>query len=159
MEVLYMTAASVEPHKSSLGSMDANLMAVIAYVGGAILSLIPYLGFVAWLVPLVIFFMEKNSIFVKFHAMQSFLLNVVGAILAILIAIISGIALAAAGTVDGAFAALGTIAVIGVLGTIITLIILVFAIIAIVNAYGYKLYKIPVVGNFAEKFANKTPVV
>lgn len=154
-----MTAAIVGPHKSSLGSMDANIMALIAYIGGAILSFIPFLGYVAWLVPLVIFFMEKNSTFVKFHAMQSFLLNIVGAILAILIAVISGIALAAARTADGAFAALGTIAFIGVIGTIISLVILVFAIIAIVNAYGYKLYKVPVIGNLAEKFAFKTPIV
>lgn len=153
-----MTAAIVEPHKSSLGSMDANIMALIAYIGGAILSFIPYLGYVAWLVPLVIFFMEKNSTFVKFHAMQSFLLNVVGAVIAIILAIILGISAAAATTLDGAYAALGAVAIFGVIGTIVTLIILVFAIIALVNAYGYKLYKIPVIGNFAEKFANKTPV-
>jgi uncharacterized membrane protein len=115
---------------------------------------------VAWLCPLFLFFFEKNSVFVKFHAMQAFLLNAIGAVLAFLVSVvIGGIVLAsinASTSLNSYTAALGAAGVIGFFATIIGLIILVFSIIALVSAYQYKLYKAPVLGNFAEKLAMKT---
>ena len=74
-----MNAGSIDPHKSTIGGMDANLLALIAYIASAAVGFIPLLRYLAWLAPLVIFFMEKESGFVKFHAMQSFVLNLIGA--------------------------------------------------------------------------------
>jgi uncharacterized membrane protein len=160
LEVLDMSAEIYGPHKSSIGGMDANVMALIAYIGASVLSWIPGVKYVAWLFPLFLFFFEKNSVFVKFHAMQAFLLNAIGAVLAFLVSVvIGGIVLAsinASTSLNSYTAALGAAGVIGFFATIIGLIILVFSIIALVSAYQYKLYKAPVLGNFAEKLAMKT---
>ncbi len=141
--------AIVEPHKSSLG-MDANVAVLIAYLGGVVVGWIPVIRYAAFLVPLVIFILEKESKFVRFHAMQSFALNILGLVLGLLFTlvttIISGsIAYSSPGT------ALALISAMGVLGIIVSLGILVLAIIAVVNGFQYKEYHLPVLGNLAVK--------
>ena len=151
-----MAVVSVEPHKSSLGDLDANIVALIAYVAAGVIGWIPYLKYVAWLAPLVIFFLEKKSGFVRFHAMQAFILNAISAVLSfLLVVVIGGIAMGSMNTVGNVYAAAGTVLLLGTIATIIGVIITIFAIIALVNALQYKTYRIPVIGNLADKFSNK----
>jgi uncharacterized membrane protein len=142
---------TVEPHKSSLG-MDANIAILIAYLGGVAVGWIPGLNFVAWLVPLVVFILEKESKFVRFHAMQSFALSLVGVVFAVILTIFTGIF--AATLVYSPGAGLGLLGLIATLGTIVSVVILVFAVIAIIQGFQYKEYKIPVIGNLAVKMAD-----
>jgi len=131
--------------KSALG-LDGNLAAAIGYpiVIIAIITLI----------------MDKENKFIKFHSLQAILLS--AAIVALWIALvvlsiilgIIGIALGAAGSAGGALG--------GIVGLLWTLIMLVFGlgaliaiIMAAVKAYGGNYYKLPIIGNMAEKFANK----
>ncbi len=142
---------TVEPHKSSLG-MDANIAILIAYLGGVAVGWIPGLNYIAWLVPLVVFILEKESKFVRFHAMQSFALSLVGVVFALILTIFTGIF--AATLVFSPGAGLGLLALIATLGTIVSVVILVFAVIAIIQGFQYKEYKIPVIGNLAVKMAD-----
>ena len=145
------------PHKSSLG-MDANLLAMLAYLVTGIFAWLPGIRYFAWAAPLILFFIEKDSSFVRFHAMQAFILNVIGALLAfILNVVVYGIFAAGMYTTDynAWSASLGALGVISIIAGVICIIISVFAIIALVKAYGYREYQIPLVGNFAEKFAKK----
>lgn len=139
-----------EPHKSSIGGLDANLMALIAYLGGAVLGFIPGVKYVAFLVPIIIYLIEKDSQFVKFHAMQSILLSVVGVVLSIIIAIISAIVISV-----NVYAGIGAAYALIVIAWIITIVFLVFFIIAAIKAYKYELYKMPLIGKWAEKIAIK----
>jgi len=150
-----MAAAFVNPHKSSLGNMDANVLALLAYLATGIIGWIPYLGYVAWLVPLLIYFLEKQSWFVRFHAMQAFLLNIVNSLISFVLTVIVGgiITASAINNYENAMGAIATVAGITVFVTIISLVFTIFAIIALVNAYQYKVYKIPVIGGIAEKIA------
>lgn len=131
--------------KSALG-LDGNLAAALGYPIGilAIISLV----------------MEKENRFVKFHAWQSILLYV--AFIAVWIAlvvlsIILGVIGIAASAAGSAGSALGSI--IGLLWTLVWLAIFLGGLIAIivgaVKAYGGNLFKLPIIGNMAEKFANK----
>ena len=131
--------------KSALG-LDGNVAAALGYPIGiiAIISLI----------------MEKENRFVKFHAIQSILLYV--SLLAIWIALIVisiilgviGLAASAAGSAGGALSG-----IIGLLWTLIMLVLGLGALIAIimgaVKAYGGNYYKLPIIGNMAEKIVNK----
>lgn len=145
-----------EPHKSSIGGMDANIMAILTYIASLVVSWIPVIRYFAWLVPLVFFVMEKQSNFVKFHAMQSFVLNAVCAILTFLISvIIGGIVSASVFNVYAAYSALGLIGLIGFLTMAVCLVITIFAIIAMVKAYRYEEYHIPFAGRIAGKLAGK----
>ncbi len=142
---------TVEPHQSSLG-MEANIAVLIAYLGGVVISWIPYAGYVAFLVPLLIFILEKESGFVRFHAMQSFALNILGLILRLLIQLVIMVVTPAL-LYSSPGAALGIIGAVGFIGTILSLAILVLAIIAVVNGFQYKEYKLPVLGDLAAKMA------
>ena len=53
-----MSATIVEPHKSSIGNLDANVMALLAYLATGILMYIPYIKYVAWLA--LVFFLKTK---------------------------------------------------------------------------------------------------
>lgn len=80
-----------QPHKSSLGNLNANVVAIFCYCIAIIFSLIPDVRFVAWSVPLFFFLSEKDSVLVKFHAMQAFVINIIGAILSLLLVSFRGL--------------------------------------------------------------------
>lgn len=128
--------------KSALG-LDGNVAAALGYPIGiiAIISLI----------------MEKENRFVKFHALQSLCFHVGMIILMIALWIIGAIML-----VGGAAAAAATEsgAIGGLVGMLFGLLWLVFIvsyfvglILSAVKAYQGAWFKLPIIGNMAEKWA------
>lgn len=147
-----MSVNIVQPHKSSLGDIDANVMALVAYLSATVLGWIPGIRYVAWLAPLVIFFLEKNSGFVKFHAMQAFVLNAISTAFFVVISVIlGGIVAAALVGPTGVYAAFGALGLVTMLSTLVAIVFTVFAIIALIQAYQYKEYRIPIVGGLSDK--------
>ena len=103
--------------RSSL-NMNENIVALIAYLFG-------------WVSGLIIFLLEKESRFVRFHALQS--LTFFGGM-----SLILGV--------------LGRIPVIGVVIAIVGAVLsLGFWIIGMINAYRGELYRFPVVGDFVAR--------
>lgn len=149
-----MSGKTIAPHKSSLG-LEANQMALVAYIATAVLAFIPGIKYVAWLAPLVIYFLEKDSVFVKFNAMQAFVLNACGAVLGILVTVLIGGALSAAyiGSPTAIGAAFGLLGLVTFLSWAISLVITVFAVIAALRAFNYQVYRIPFAGGIAAKVA------
>lgn len=125
--------------KSAIG-LDANLAAALGYPIGV-------LG-------LINFFIDKDNKFVRFHGIQSVLYSaIVGAVFTvvwILLAIIGMIL----SQISGALGAL-----IGILYLLLFLVFLVVWFGALLysgyRAYQGETFKLPVVGNFAEKIAGK----
>lgn len=153
-----MAVTNYEPHKSSVGGLDANVLAMLTYIAGIIICFIPGIRYFAFLVPLVIYLMEKESVFVKFHAFQAFILNATCAILSFLVSVVVGGIVSASITSYNYYTISSSLGVLGVLGfivTIISIVIAVFAIIAMVKAYQYTEYRIPIAGKFAAKIAHK----
>ena len=131
--------------KSALG-LDGNLAAALGYPIG--------------ILALICLVMEKENRFVKFHAWQAILLYaawIVVWIALVVLSIILGVIGIAASAAGSAGSALGSI--IGLLWTIVWLVIFVGGLIAVilaaVKAYGGNYFKLPIIGNMAEKFANK----
>ncbi len=130
--------------KSALG-LDGNLAAALGYPIG--------------IIAIICLIMEKENRFVKFHALQSILLHVGFIVVAIavwIIGIVLLIAGAAASAASGSGAAGG---IIGMLFGLIWLVVIVAyvggLIFAAVKAYGGNQFKLPIIGNMAEKFASK----
>ena len=131
--------------KSALG-LDGNLAAALGYPIG-ILALISLI-------------MEKENRFVQFHAWQAILLWAAFIVVWIALVVLSiilaaiGIAASAAGSAGGAVGS-----IIGLLWSLVWLVILLGGLIAIImgaiKAYGGAYFKLPIIGNMAEKFANK----
>lgn len=153
-----MSLRTYEPHKSSLGGTDANIMALLAYLIAIILNFIPGAHWFAWIVPLIIYLMEKDSQLVKFHAAQAFVLSAVGAILYIILDAINAAIWvgSAAFWLSGSWgaAAAGSI-IIGLISIVIAIIIAIFEILAMINAHKYSEYNIPFIAGLAEKFREK----
>ncbi|MGI6545160.1 MAG: DUF4870 domain-containing protein [Fastidiosipilaceae bacterium] len=144
-----------QDHVSSIGNQKANIIALIVYVAPVVLAWIPLVRYFAWALPIVFFFLEKSSQFVKFHAMQSTLLELIGSLLSIVVSIISASvsrALYNPYRIGVGFGALGLISLLSVL---VSLAILIFSIIAVVKAYKYEAYHLPVIGKLADKLVER----
>lgn len=130
----------VSTAKSSTG-LDENIAALLAYIFG-------------WVSGLVFFLIEKDSKLVRFHAMQSILFCVVVAVLGFALWIVTFLLLIVAAMLPDV---MGTL--FGLLATLIWLIFsiafLIAWILCVVRAYQGQFFKLPVIGNMAEKIANK----
>jgi Predicted membrane protein len=151
-----MSVKTYEQHKSSIGGMDANLAALLVYIISAIVSFIPYLQFVAFVVPIIFLMQEKDSELVKFHARQAFALYLVTSIVSIIMNVIIWASAASfMANPLGAYNALAGLGVLSLIVGIVGLIILIFAIMAMINAYKYKEYAIPFFNDLGNKLAGK----
>ena len=130
----------VQTTKSSTG-LDENIAALLSYIFG-------------WVSGLIFFLMEKDSRLVRFHAMQSILLNVL-AIILIFVVWIATVVMVIVGAAVG-----------DILGTLFTLLatliwvvfgigMLIAVILCLVKAFQGQYFKLPIIGNFAEKFSAK----
>jgi uncharacterized membrane protein len=119
--------------KSSTG-LDANVAALISYI------FVPILGIVFYLI-------EKNSRFVKFHAMQSILFGAAWIVIWIGLSIVSGVLAAV------------HLGILNLLLLPIELIVglgfFILWILAAIKAWQGQMYKLPIIGNIAENMANK----
>ena len=126
--------------KSSTG-LDENIAALLSYVLG-------------WVSGLVFFLMEKDSKLVRFHAMQSILFCVVVAVLGIALWVVTFLILLVGAMLPDIMGSL-----LALLGTLIWLVFSVAMLIAwilcLVRAYQGQFFKLPVIGNMAEKIVNK----
>lgn len=150
-----MTLSSVEPHKSSIGNADANIIAFMAYLAAGIAGWIPVVQYFSWIIPLIFFLVEKQSRFVRFHSVQSLIITLAdSAVSFVLIVIIRNtIIVNVIAKMENVLGAMTWMAILTGLSALVSLIYSVFAIIALANAYQYKLYKIPLIGKIAEKIA------
>ncbi|HSK64657.1 MAG TPA: DUF4870 domain-containing protein [Pyrinomonadaceae bacterium] len=130
----------VQTNKSSTG-LDENIAALLSYIFG-------------WLSGLIFFLIEKDSRLVRFHAMQSLLLNISIFVIAVVLWIFWIFLFFIGGAIGDI---VGTL--FGLVGTLLWVVfwigILVAWILCLVKAFQAQYFKLPVIGNFAEKFSAK----
>lgn len=126
--------------KSSTG-LDENVAALLSYV-------------MTWVTGLIFFLIEKESRLVRFHAVQALILGIIAAvamigswIVWIIVVIIAALLPSSLGTLF--------MGVVGLVMTVLFLAIFVGWIMGMVKAYQREYFKLPVIGNFAEKFSTK----
>jgi len=71
-------------HKSSLG-IAASIAVILMYIVLIILLKFSYIKYFAWVIPVLLFVIEKESKFVKFNAVQAFFICVIRAVLSLLL--------------------------------------------------------------------------
>jgi uncharacterized membrane protein len=123
-------AAQPPPAAAAASGSQDNLMGALAYVT---------------FIPAIIFLLiepYKNIKFVRFHAFQSIFLCVASIAISITLTIL---------TIVLAFVGVG--ALVGMVGWLVQLGIFVLWIIVIIKAYGGERYKLPIIGDLAEKQA------
>ena len=125
--------------KSALG-LEGNVAAAIGYVIG--------------ILALILIFIEKDNRFVKFHALQSVFYSIGITILLIAFTLVSTVLTIGMAAVSES---LGFI--VGLLVTLVYLALVLAMVAGLIyaayKAYQGQLVKLPIVGNLAEKIANK----
>lgn len=119
--------------KSSVGNLDGNIAALLAYIA-------------TWLSGLVFYLMEKENRFVRFHAMQSIMLGGTAIVLMIVLGTVWSIAYWISWI-------LGSL--VGLVCALIWLVMLVAWIMCMVKAFQGQQFKLPIIGNLAENMINK----
>ena len=130
----------VQTTKSSTG-LDENIAALLSYVFG-------------WVSGLIFFLMEKDSRLVKFHAMQSILLNAVAIVVGIVLWVGWVVVALILTQVSEVLASLVSI-VMGLLMFVLYVGVFIAFVMCLIKAYQQQYFKLPVIGNFAEKFSAK----
>jgi uncharacterized membrane protein len=143
---------STGPGPSQTGGtgLDPKVAAAISYI---------------WIVGLIFYFIEKENKFIRFHAMQSILFGIANTVIMMVLAIIATIltvvftigaaAVSAAGS-SGAGAIVGLFVwLIWLLFWVVAMVFLVGLIFAAIKAYQGQKFKLPIIGNMAEKIVNK----
>jgi len=104
--------------------MEPNIAAGLSYIVGFVTGLI-------------FFLMEKQNRFVRFHAMQSIIFSAIWIVLSTFISMLSEV-----------------VPFLWYLGNLVNLGFLIVLIILLVNAFQGKYLKLPVIGDYAERYAN-----
>jgi uncharacterized membrane protein len=128
------------PGKSSTG-LDENIAALLSYVFG-------------WVSGLIFFLIEKDSRLVRFHAMQSLLFNVLVGIILTVLWVVLFVFFMIASQVSGALTGILTI-LSTLIWVVLSIAILIGWIMCLVKAFQAQYFKLPIIGNFAEKFSQK----
>lgn len=128
----------VQTTKSSTG-LDENIAALLSYIFG-------------WVSGLIFFLIEKDSRLVRFHAMQSILLNAAAIVLAFVLYIAWAVLAIIFSQISSALASLVSI-LIGLLIFVFWVLVLIAVVMCLIKAYQKQYFKLPVLGNFAEKFS------
>lgn len=120
------------PNGPTTMNMDPNVAGGLSYILG-------------WITGLIFFLVEKQNRFVRFNAMQSILLSVAVAIAYVVVGIV------------------GVIPIIGLITLLLTPLIGIAAfvlwLICLINAFQGKYFKLPLIGDYAERWANPGPAM
>jgi uncharacterized membrane protein len=125
--------------KTSFLGLDSNVAALLCYI----LTPCCLLGLI---LSLILFFTEKENRFVRFHAMQELLLVGIGFCFGVVFGILARLMIVS----DAGILVLGLLG----LRIIIGLIFLAIYVFAGIQAYQNKWFKLPIIGDMAEKWSN-----
>ncbi len=120
--------------KTALG-LDSNVGAMLCYLPICLINLI---------YSIIVVVSEKDNKVVRFHAFQSLLLIGAMIVISIVVSIIAVILAAISSTLGMLF---------GMLSWVVSLVFIGLAIFMCIKAYGGGTYKLPVIGDMAEKWA------
>lgn len=142
-------------NKSSFFNINANIVVLIAYLGGLIFKWIDTACYFAWAIPLIIYLVESKNKFIKKQSAQATLLYLVSSILSIIVYILLTI-FAPSETKDIynmiITGSLLLIAVIALISTLIAITITIFGVVAMIKTYNYEDYEIPYLSKYLSKF-------
>jgi len=126
--------------QTALG-LDTNVGALVCYLNICIPAGLIY--------SIIVLATDKTNKLVRFHAFQSIFMSIalIVVVVPLYIVMIVGVFVDAAIGFPLISGLSGLLLLAGIIG------ILVFVVLAAIKAYGGQIYKIPVVGNFAEKFS------
>ena len=139
--------SGIPPRAPQSGSgLEPNIAAALSYI---------------WIVGVIFYLLEKENRFIRFHAMQSILFGIANSVLMMVLVVVAMIltfiSIGTSAAVGGAVGSLMGLLVwvIWMLFWLIAMALFVGLIFAAVKAYQGQMFKLPIIGNMAEKIVNK----
>ena len=140
--------------KSSILKLPANIIIIIAYLSGLILKWNNITCYFAWIIPLIIYLIEKNE-YVKKQVSQATLLFLINSLCSILSFIILLIFVPKSSINIYDMIITGSLLMIGlcsILSLLISVFVTVYSVIASIKTYNYNDYNIPYLSNYLDYF-------
>jgi uncharacterized membrane protein len=131
--------------KTALG-LDNNIGALICYVGN-------FICMAGLIYSIIVITQDKTNKLPRFHAFQSVILSVASLIVFVPLGIIMFIVSLVLSAVSTTVSML-VMGVVGLVMCVVGLAMFYFVVMAAINAYKGEIYKIPFVGDYAEKYSN-----
>ena len=148
----------MKDNKSSISGIDANIIVLIGYLGGLFLTWIININYFAWILPLIIYIIEKKSEFVKDQMAQATILYILVSIITLIFNLIWIIMFPTSYNIglnlnnfSGSTLVVSTM---NILSVTITILITLVVVIASMKTWYYENYKMPVIGFFVPSFRN-----
>lgn len=142
--------------KSSISGIDSNIIVLICYLGALLLSWVDEAKYLAWLLPLIVYIIERDSEFVKKHSAQATLLFAFYSFISIILTGLFVILFPNTNvfSVDltnfaGSLLLFSTLSMISMLFLVV---VSIFSIIAASKTWNYEDYNIPVIKKFISRF-------
>ena len=148
----------MKDNKSSISGIDANIIVLIGYLGGLFLTWIININYFAWILPLIIYIIEKKSEFVKDQMAQATILYILVSIITLIFNLIWIIMFPTSYNIglnlnnfSGSTLVVSTM---NILSVTITILITLVVVITSMKTWYYENYKMPVIGFFVPSFRN-----
>jgi len=145
-------------NKSSISGIDANVIVLSAYLGGLLLTWVTNLNYGAWILPLIIYILERKNEFVKKQSAQATVFFIGTALITMIFNIIWLIVFPSSyliGTNLSNFAGSTLImSIMSIISLLISIFITVIVIITSSKTWNYEDYKIPLIGDLVPLFRN-----
>lgn len=135
----------MQNHGKSVFDLDANVVALLCYVA----NFVCYLGVVLSIITIM---QDKNNKLARFHAWQSLLLLAAPLVLTICLVIFGFVGVMIDSTIGVPIFSLLTM-LFYLLLLVLGLAAFVGMIISAIKAYNGEIYKLPVIGNYADKYS------
>lgn len=140
-------------HGKSVFDMDANLVALLCYLG----NFVCFLGFILSIITVL---QDKRNKLARFHAWQSILLSLVPFVIVFVLFILIFFGSIIGAIIDSAigFPIISLIVMIVsivfyILAIVFSLLLLVGQIIGAIKGYNGELFKLPIIGKMADKYS------
>lgn len=133
--------------KTALG-LDNNVGALVCYAGNILC------GLGGLIYSIIVLVTDKTNKLPRFHAFQSILLSVVCIVLGVILNIISIIIVGGSSATGSGTAATGGALLMMLISGVVWLGILIAVIFSAVKAFQGQIFKLPVIGDLADKWSN-----
>lgn len=141
---------------SSIGDINGNVVILIAYIGGYILSMVPYISYFCWVLPFILYLMERKNKLVREHSIQAVCLYIFSILISLMIQFIAVLIVFGGlqNLQNGWGVAVSGIFILRFISQAISVAILIFVIIACAKGWHYEFYSIPIIGKISQKLGN-----
>lgn len=148
--------------KSTTFNINANILVLISYLGGLLLTWIRNACYFAWAIPLIVYLTEEKNKFIKHQSAQATFLYLLTSLVSIISYLL--LILVSPNNYNNIYSLIvgGNFIIIAALSIIISaikIIVTIFTVVAIIKTWNYQEYEIPYLNKLLPKFIKYLEII